>query len=251
MHSDRGSQYTSWAFGHRLRAAGLLGSMGRVASAVDHPMMESFFGTLQRELLGTRTWRTRAELASAIFEWIEGWYNPRRRHTSVGDLQPRRLRKQAHHRRGSGMMSTRELSGEAGQAPAWLRGTAAMSTLEFAGRWWWTAVAVVLLIGSGYLLVRVNQLHDSTSIAVGGDADAAASSAHTLKGASANLGATTLSLLAADIEREAGAAELQRARALADRAEDERDRVLAELDSIERRVVSGRPTSDEQLGATS
>ena len=86
VHSDRGSQYTSWAFGHRLRAAGLLGSMGRVASAVDHSMMESFFGTLQLELLDTRTWRTRAELASAIFEWIEGWYNPRRRHTSVGDL---------------------------------------------------------------------------------------------------------------------------------------------------------------------
>ncbi len=62
MHSDRGSQYTSWAFGHRLRAAGLLGSMGRVASAVDNSMMESFFGTLQLELLDTRTWRTRAEL---------------------------------------------------------------------------------------------------------------------------------------------------------------------------------------------
>ena len=74
VHSDRGSQYTSWAFGHRLRTAGLLGSMGRVASAVDNSMMESFFGTLQ--------------LASAIFEWIEGWYNPRRRHTSIGDLSP-------------------------------------------------------------------------------------------------------------------------------------------------------------------
>ena len=51
-------------------------------------MMESFFGTLQLELLDTRTWRTRAELASAIFEWIEGWHHPRRRHTSVGDLSP-------------------------------------------------------------------------------------------------------------------------------------------------------------------
>ena len=81
-------QYTSWAFGHRLRTAGLLGSMGRVASAVDNSMMESFFGTLQRELLDRRSWTTRAELASAIFEWIEGWYNPRRRHTSIGDLSP-------------------------------------------------------------------------------------------------------------------------------------------------------------------
>ena len=81
-------QYTSWAFGHRLRTAGLLGSMGRVASAVDNSMMESFFGTLQLELLDRRSWTTRAELASAIFEWIEGWYNPRRRHTSIGDLSP-------------------------------------------------------------------------------------------------------------------------------------------------------------------
>ena len=88
VHSDRGSQYTSWAFGHRLRAAGLLGSMGRVGSAADNAMMESFFGTLQLELLDRRRWQTRAELTTAIFEWIEGWYNPRRRHSSVGDLSP-------------------------------------------------------------------------------------------------------------------------------------------------------------------
>ena len=50
--------------------------------------MESFFGTLQRELLDRRSWTTRTELASAIFEWIEGWYNPRRRHTSLGYLSP-------------------------------------------------------------------------------------------------------------------------------------------------------------------
>ncbi len=88
VHSDRGSQYTSWAFGHRLRAAGLLGSMGRVGAAADNALMESFFGTLQRELLDRRNWTTRAELASAIFEWIEGWYNPHRRHTSIADLSP-------------------------------------------------------------------------------------------------------------------------------------------------------------------
>ncbi len=88
LHSDRGAQYTSWAFGHRLRAAGLLGSMGRVGSAYDNAMMESFFSTLQRELLDRRSWTTRKELASAIFEWIEAWYNPRRRHTSIGNLSP-------------------------------------------------------------------------------------------------------------------------------------------------------------------
>ena len=88
VHSDRGSQYTAWAFGQRLRSAGLLGSMGRVASALDNSMMESFFGTLQLELLDRQSWTTRAELARAIFEWIEGWYNPRRRHTSIGNLSP-------------------------------------------------------------------------------------------------------------------------------------------------------------------
>jgi len=51
-------------------------------------MIESFWSTMQRELLDTQTWSTRTELAGAIFEWIEAWYNPRRRHTSLGDLAP-------------------------------------------------------------------------------------------------------------------------------------------------------------------
>ena len=88
VHSDRGSVYTSWAFGHRLRAAGLLGSMGRVASSVDNTMVESFWSTMQRELLDTRSWSSTEQLSSAIFEWIEGWYNPRRRHTSLRMLSP-------------------------------------------------------------------------------------------------------------------------------------------------------------------
>jgi len=66
----------------------LLPRGGRVASALDNSMMESFFGTLQLELLDRQAWMTRAELARAIFEWIEGWYNPRRRHTSIGNLSP-------------------------------------------------------------------------------------------------------------------------------------------------------------------
>ncbi len=88
VHSDRGSVYTSWVFGHRLRQAGLLGSMGRVASSVDNSMIESLWATMQRELLDTRRWTSKAELASAIFEWIEAWYNPRRRHTALGMLSP-------------------------------------------------------------------------------------------------------------------------------------------------------------------
>ncbi|WP_106818835.1 IS3 family transposase [Janibacter massiliensis] len=88
VHSDRGSAYTSWVFGHRLREAGLLGSMGRVASSVDNALIESFWSTMQRELLDRRHWTSRVELASAIFEWIEGWYNPRRRHSALGYLSP-------------------------------------------------------------------------------------------------------------------------------------------------------------------
>lgn len=88
VHSDRGSQFTSWIFGHRLRQAGLLGSMGRVASSVDNSMMESFWSTMQRELLDRRQWQTRDQLASAIFEWIETFYNPIRRHTAIGSLSP-------------------------------------------------------------------------------------------------------------------------------------------------------------------
>lgn len=98
VHADRGSpvlqrpielaQYTSWVFGHRLREAGLLGSMGRVASSVDNSMIESFWSTLQRELLDQSSWETPEQLGTAIFEWIEAWYNPRRRHTSLAMLSP-------------------------------------------------------------------------------------------------------------------------------------------------------------------
>ncbi len=88
VHADRGCQYTSWLFGHRLRQAGLLGSMGRVASSVDNALVESFWSTMQRELLDRQSWASRVELAAAIFDWIEGWYNPRRRHSSLGYLSP-------------------------------------------------------------------------------------------------------------------------------------------------------------------
>lgn len=88
MHSDHGTQYTSWAFGQRLRAAGLLPSMGTIGDCYDNSMMESFWGTLQLEVLDSRTWETRTDLANAIFEWIECWYNTERRHSSIGMLRP-------------------------------------------------------------------------------------------------------------------------------------------------------------------
>ena len=87
-HSDHGSQYTSWAFGRRLRAAGLLGSMGSVGDCFDNSVVESFFGTLQLELLDEHQWSTRQQLALAVFEWIEAWYNPRRRHSYCKMLSP-------------------------------------------------------------------------------------------------------------------------------------------------------------------
>ena len=62
--------------------------MGRVASSVDNTMMESFWSTMQRELLDTEEWDSPEQLASAIFEWVEAWYNPRRRHSSIGYLSP-------------------------------------------------------------------------------------------------------------------------------------------------------------------
>jgi putative transposase len=89
VHSDHGTQYTSWAFGRRLRAAGLLGSMGSVGDAYDNAVAESFFGTLQLELLDrTPRWISRHQLAAAMFEWIECFYNPQRRHSSIGMLSP-------------------------------------------------------------------------------------------------------------------------------------------------------------------
>jgi putative transposase len=87
-HSDHGTQYTSWAFGRRLRGAGLLGSMGSIGDAFDNAVAESFFHTLQLELLDEHHWDTRDQLANAIFDWIECWYNPRRRHSYVGMLSP-------------------------------------------------------------------------------------------------------------------------------------------------------------------
>nr|WP_027935499.1 IS3 family transposase [Amycolatopsis sp. ATCC 39116] len=88
LHSDHGAQYTSWAFGQRLRSAGLLASMGTVGDCYDNSMMESFWGTLQLDLLDSNQWKTREELANAIFEWIECWYNPKRRHSKIGMHSP-------------------------------------------------------------------------------------------------------------------------------------------------------------------
>jgi putative transposase len=87
-HSDRGSQYTSLEFGSRLKEAGLLPSMGSVADAYDNSMAESFVSTLKRELVHRHSWPNRQTARTAIFEYVEGFYNTRRRHSALGNLSP-------------------------------------------------------------------------------------------------------------------------------------------------------------------
>jgi putative transposase len=87
-HSDRGVQYTSVSFGKRLEDGGLLPSMGRVGSAYDNALAESFVATLKTELLYRNAWPTRRATRTAIFEYIEGFYNTRRRHSALGYLSP-------------------------------------------------------------------------------------------------------------------------------------------------------------------
>jgi putative transposase len=87
-HSDQGCQYTSIAFGLRCKRAGVRPSMGSVSDCFDNAMCESFFATLECKLIDQTTFRTHAEARMAIFEFIEGWYNPRRLHSALGYLSP-------------------------------------------------------------------------------------------------------------------------------------------------------------------
>ena len=87
-HSDQGCQYTSLAFGQRCRAAGVRPSMGSVGDAYDNAMCESFFATLECELLDRQRFTTQADARLAVFDFIEGWYNPRRRHSALDYLSP-------------------------------------------------------------------------------------------------------------------------------------------------------------------
>jgi len=87
-HSDRGSQYTALSFGERLKEAGVFPSMGRVGSALDNAMAESFVSTLKAEMVSRHRFPTREAARTAIFEYIEGFYNPTRRHSSIGYMSP-------------------------------------------------------------------------------------------------------------------------------------------------------------------
>jgi len=87
-HSDHGCQYTSLAFGARCREAGVRPSLGSIGDCFDNAMCESFFATLECELIDRRRWATKAEARMALFHFIEGWYNPRRRHSALGYDSP-------------------------------------------------------------------------------------------------------------------------------------------------------------------
>jgi putative transposase len=87
-HSDHGSQYTSLAFGRRCREAGVRPSMGSIGDCYDNALCESFFATLECELLDRHRFQSRDQARSAVFEFIEGWYNPHRRHSSIGYASP-------------------------------------------------------------------------------------------------------------------------------------------------------------------
>ncbi|WP_246081265.1 IS3 family transposase, partial [Nonomuraea mesophila] len=87
-HSDKGSQYTSVAFGQRCEQAGVRPSTGRTGTCFDNAITESFFASLECELIDRRTFHTRSEAERALFSYIEGFYNPRRRHSANGQLSP-------------------------------------------------------------------------------------------------------------------------------------------------------------------
>jgi len=87
-HSDQGSQYTSLAFGKRCREAGVRPSMGSVGDAYDNALCESFFATLECELLARRRFASHAEARMAVFSYLEAWYNPARLHSSLGYRSP-------------------------------------------------------------------------------------------------------------------------------------------------------------------
>ena len=90
-HSDQGSQYTSFAFGARCREAGVRPSMGSVGDCYDNALCESFFATLECELLDRHSFRDAREGQRYVFEYIEGWYNPHRRHSALGQISPIRF----------------------------------------------------------------------------------------------------------------------------------------------------------------
>ncbi len=87
-HSDQGSQFVSLAFGQKARAAGIAQSMGSKGDCFDNAVAESFFATLKKELINRRSWPSKAELRTEVFDYIEVFYNRERRHSTLGQRSP-------------------------------------------------------------------------------------------------------------------------------------------------------------------
>ena len=100
-HSDHGCQYTSIGFGKRCDELGVRPSMGSVGDCYDNALAESFFASLECEVLDRNHFKTREEARSAIFSWIEGWYNPQRRHSALGYLSPAEFERRCLETRGA------------------------------------------------------------------------------------------------------------------------------------------------------
>jgi putative transposase len=96
-HSDQGGQFVSLAFGQQARAAGIAQSMGSRGNCYDNAVAESFFATLKKELVHGRSWPSKAELRTEVFEYIEVFYNRRRRHSTLGFLSPAQFETITHH----------------------------------------------------------------------------------------------------------------------------------------------------------
>ena len=115
IHSDHGVQFNSWAFTRRAQESGLLPSMGSVGDCFDNAVIESFWGRMQVELLDRKRWRTRVELANAMFEYLEIFHNRQRRHIALGMHTPDRVRETPPRAPTRGMTPQRtdsEMSGE-------------------------------------------------------------------------------------------------------------------------------------------
>ena len=107
-HSDKGAQYTSLAFGKRCREAAVVTSTGSAGDCYDNAMAESFFATLECELIDRRSFQTRTQARMAIFEYLESWYNTRRLHSALGYLSPNEFERRAAARRPMGVPERRE-----------------------------------------------------------------------------------------------------------------------------------------------
>ena len=97
IHTDHGPQFTSWTFSQNVRASGLVQSIGSVGDAYDNAVVESLWGSMQIELLNRKRWTTRLELSLAMVDWIEGFYNQRRRHSSLGNISPVEFERRQRH----------------------------------------------------------------------------------------------------------------------------------------------------------